>query len=508
MGLMKNAVAGVMRWAATPPPGDDYWYADVGSGQNHAGIVVTPDIALKASSVFSCVKVLSETIGTMPIHMKKKIGNGGEVDAPEHPLDELIRYQPNQIQTAVEFWEMMMLHAALRGTAYAEIVPGPRGAVDQLLPLHTDRVVPERTNNGTGLRFRVTNPHTNHQRVLLPEEMLRIPGLSSDGVTGLRAVDVAAEAIGLGLGADAYAARVFSNDLNIGMALVHPKKLSVDAQRRLVHALMERFSGASNSHRPMVLQEGIKLEKVGQNATEAQLLEARKWQLMEVARYWLIPLHMLGIEQTNTTSEQRAQDFVKYTLRPWVRKIEQAIRRDLIVAKNIYSARINMDALLRADSAARADYFSKALGSGGSPAWMSANEVRAIEGLPPSDQAEANRLGIGTNPRTDQPKALTDGTDRGAAARLIRKEVTAIRKAAMRYAGDEGAFRIWVTAFYGGHVSTVMDGLGIPKDAARAYCDHVRNEVLNANDIEAMIDRWDETRAAEIAETLEQHRGN
>lgn len=508
MGWLQNAVntvnSGLRRYAGTPAPESDYWYSDYSTKANASGVIVTPDIALKASAVYSCVKVLAETIATLPVAMSQETLDGGRKPAPNHPLDELIRFQPNHTQTAVEFWEMLILHAALRGTGYAEIVPGPRGAVDQLLPLHTDRVTPEKLSDGS-LRFKVTNPNTGTTRVLLQEEMFRIPGLSTDGVQGLRAVDLAAEDIGLGMAADAYAARVFSNRLNIGGYLIHPKKLTPEAQKNLVQRLMERFAGIDNSHRPIVLQEGMDFKPAAMMAKDAQLTEARKWQITLIAMRWRIPLFMLGIEQTNANSEQGAIDFVKYTLRPWVRRIEQAIRRDLIVAKGFYVAKFNMEGLLRGDSKTRAEYFSKALGSGGSPAWMTPNEVRMREGMNKSDQPEADRLGVGTNPDTSQPGAvmkITDETIETRAARLVAKHVTAVRKAAQRFADDDDAFAKWTAAFFGGEVSAVMAALGLDKDIARAYCAGQRDAVLETDDLDGLLSDWAETGAEEIAAIL------
>ncbi|KKM58431.1 hypothetical protein LCGC14_1549340, partial [marine sediment metagenome] len=349
MGWMNDAVAAIWRGlsfrAGTPGPTDDFWY-ETPSRMSQAGMRITPDLALKSSALYAVVRVLAETMATMPLQMFRDLGERGREPAPDHPLDEIIRFQPNSWQTAVEFWEMMMFHAVLRGTGYAQIVPGRRGAIDQLWPLHTDRVRVERLKDQS-LRFRVSNPHTGVEQVLLQEEIFRIPGLSSDGVTGIRVVDLAADAIGLGLAADTYAGRVFSNRLNIGGFLIHPGKLSPEAQKGLVNALMEKAAGAENAHRPVVLAEGFKFERGVETARNSQLLEARKYQVAEIARFFRVPLHMLDIDdQTNrSTVEAQAIDFVKYTLRPWGRRIEQAIRRDLIIAKRTYSAKYNMNAL-------------------------------------------------------------------------------------------------------------------------------------------------------------------
>ena len=488
---------------------DGLGFLELGHG-TAAGVRVTPDIALKAAAVHACIKVLAETIATVPLRMKRATA-GGSADASDHPLDELIRYQPNSTQTAVEFWEMMVLHAAMRGVAYAKIIPGARGAVDQLVPLHTDRVQPERLPDGT-LRFRVTNPHTARSEILLQEEVFRIPGMSSDGVTGLRAVDLAAEDIGLGMAADQYASRVFSNRLNIGGFLIHPKKLDKGAQRNLVHALMERFANPENAHRPYILQEGMKFERATMDAKDAQLLEARKWQITLIAMRWRIPLHMLGIFDgaTHSNVEQQALDLVKYTLRPWVKRIEQAIRRDLIVAKSTYWAEFNLEGLLRGDAKARAEYFKAALGSGGHAPWMTVNEIRRIEGLNDIDGGDMIRWPANKQVPSAAAAGLIEGPTepenggaRTRAETLIRRENAAIRRAMMRHASDPDAFRTWAAAFYGGHVSTVVNMLGVPKEAARAYCEHQRAELLAANDVGGLLDRREQHGPAQIAGAIE-----
>jgi len=505
MGLLNRAVAAVWN-VMHPRAGDDFWYTPYGNGRNAAGVIITPDLALKASAVYACVKILAEIIGSLPCEVFRQRSDGGLEPARSHPLNEIVRWQPNDTQTAIDFWTMMMFHAALRGTAYAEIKPGARGAVDQLIPLHTDRVTPECLPDGS-LRFKVSNPHTGEMRTLLQEEVFRIPGLSSDGIKGLRAVDIAAEAIGLGMAADSYAARVFSNKLNIGGFLVHPGKLSEEAQKNLIQRLMERFAGIDNAHRPIVLQEGLKFEKASMDAEQAQLLDARKWQKREVGTFWNIPPFMLGLDDAQGNAEQQAYDLVKYTLRPWVERIEQAVRRDLIVAKGVYLVHFDLDAVLRGIAKDRADYLSKALGSGGSPAWMTQNEARIYEGLNPVDDPRADTLGVGTNPDTSTPASnmAADQATKARADRVVRKEIAAVRKAALRLAADPDGFRSWIKAFYGGHVSFVMETLGIAKGAAKVYCDFQRDTLLKANDTESTLDRWEANLAVEIAATLTKH---
>lgn len=500
---------------------DDFWYME-GGKKTKAGIRVTPDLALRASAVYSCIKVLAETMASLPMSVYRVLPSGDREEYNGHPIAELIRYQPNGIQTAVEFWETTILHSALRGVGYAEIVPGARGAVDQLISLHAARVHTEILRDGT-LRFRFTDPFTGTTRTLLQEEMFRVPGLSSDGIHGLPAVEIAADAIGLGMAADNYASRIFSNNLNMGGFLSSQKKMSPEAQRRLITKLMELFAGGKNVGRPMILQDGIKYEKASMLASEAQLLEARKWQLLEIARFWRIPPHMLGIDDTTnrSTAEEQGRNFVRYTVRPWGRRIVQAIRRDLIVAKGLYEVAFDYDDLEKGNLQARAEYLSKALGAGGSPPWLTQNEARQVEGWNKRPERWADILPQGTNPGgagagSNQPQptalaaptaipAIEDNSAEARAERLSRKENKAFSKALVRHAGEPDAMRDWIKAFYGGHVSCVMETIGLRKNEARLYCDFQKKEALESNDWNALIERREENLAVTIAAVLKEH---
>jgi HK97 family phage portal protein len=502
-------------------PLDDFWYTDLGQGgASAAGVRVTPDIALKASALYACLKLLAETIASVSLQMYRSLVDGGFEEFPNHPLDELIRYQPNDINTAVEFWEFLVFHAGRTGTSYAEIVPGPRGAIDKLLPLHPDRVRAEKLTNGR-LRFNVRDEAVGTERVLTQDEVFRIPGLSADGYRGLRLVDYAADAIGLGMAADQYAGRVFSNNLNIGVILHHPTKLSEEGQKNLIDAFMAKVAGAARAHRPVVLQEGMKAEKFGQTATEAQLIEARKWQIGEVARFLRIPLHMLGLDdQTNrSTVEEQSINFVKYTLRPWCKRIEQAIRRDLITATQ-FSAKFDLDSLMRGNAQAQGEYWAKALGSGGTRGWLTQNEVRKKIGerpLPGGDDlpqaTNAPVTGSENQPTKRKPPANDDDenarkpTDNVlvAATLLVSKEVVALRKAAMKHADDAAAFRTFAGHLYRSQVAHVMTAMQIDKKQSRIRCLALADRIGAANDIALALDELETNGAAELATFAVQH---
>lgn len=498
----------------------DFYYESVGK-RSKAGIRITPMIAMRLSAFAACAKVLAETIASLPVSINKVMPDDGRLPAPGHPVAELIRFQPNRTQTAAEFWESIILHAVLFGTGYAEIVPGVRGAVDQLDFLRSDRVTQDQLRDGT-LRFTYSNPNSGGSRVLLQDEVLRIPSLSLDGVNGMSMLDIAAESIGLGVAADQYASRIFSNNLNMGGFITTQKRMSPQAVRRLIARLMEKYASPENFHRPAVLQDGAKFEPASMKASEAQLLEARKWQIAELARFFRIPLHMLGVDdQTNrSTVEEQSINFVKYTIRPWARKIEQAVRRDLIIATSLYEVKFNLDALERGNLEARRNYWTAALGSGGAPGWMTINEVRVAEGLNRINEPWADQVSRGAYeqqkalpPAADElaaalpapPEKIEDNTPEAVAARVARKENQALRKASIKFAADPDGMREFIKAFYGGHVSFVMQNLQISRDGARAYCAHQRDEALAANDIVALLDRRDEKLAGQIAAVLKQH---
>ncbi len=210
---------------ATPPgPGDDFWYEPFyGSGSN-SGVNVTPDTAMRATAVQACVRVLAETLATLPLKIYERlpdrivengdgtsrIVNGGKKEATNHPLWDVLHSNPNSWQTSFEWREMMMGHIALRGNAYSEIVPGPRGFADKLIPLHPDRVQVKQLEN-LRLVYEYTTPQ-GQRRKFTQDEILHLRLLSTDGILGLSPITMARESIGLSLATERYGARFFTNN--------------------------------------------------------------------------------------------------------------------------------------------------------------------------------------------------------------------------------------------------------------------------------------------------------
>lgn len=358
---------------------DDSWYRGGYGPRSAAGRVVTPDTAMQVAAVFSCVNLLARTLAMLPLTIRKWETNGDTSDAPQNPLWGVLRSRPNDWQTSYDFRSMMMGHLCLRGNAYAEILAGRRGAVDQLIPLHPDRVAVRRNAEGT-LLYNVSEIN-GRVRTLVADEVFHIRGLSSDGVLGLSPITQMREAVGLALATEEHGARLFSNGARPGGILKMTGKLSPQAKRDLKSDWEEMQGGLGNSHRVAVLTEGMEWEQIGLSNNDAQFLASRNFQIEEIARIFQVPLFMLGVTEKSTTwgsgIEQLLIGFVIYTLMPWIVAWEQAISRDLIVAPDVYFPKFNLNALLRGDSATRAAFYKTMVGLHA----MTPNEVREREDM-------------------------------------------------------------------------------------------------------------------------------
>lgn len=359
-----------------------------------AGVSVTPDNALQLSAVYACVRILSSAIASLPLQMYRRLENQGRTLATTHPLYPVLHHQPNPWQTSFEYREMQVGHLLLRGNAYSRIISTGGNPVAELIPLHPDRMEPFWAPNGT-IAYRY-QPEDGPPETLLQDEVHHIRGYSSDGLKGLSPIEMNRESIGLARASEEFGSRFFSNGANLGGVFEHPQALGDKAYDRLKESLKNEFAGGPhNAHKTAILEEGMKWTQIGVPPDQAQFLETRKFQVAEIARIFGVPPHMIADMEKSTTwgsgVEELSIGFVVYSLRPWLVRMEQAIYRDLLTTngKRTFFAEFNVDGLLRGDSQARAEYYSKALGSGGAPAWMTQDEVRQLENLNPKGAAAA-----------------------------------------------------------------------------------------------------------------------
>lgn len=375
-------------WLSHPrDPAIASWF---GGGATASGVSVDPGQAERLAAVGACVRVIAESVGSLPLVLYKRDGKSKEPDAA-HPLYRVLHDQPNEVQTSVEFWEMMARHMLLRGNAYAFIESSRREPVKSLIPLHPDRMQPFRVADGS-VAYRYT-PEKGGQQVYLQEEILHIRDLSDDGIQGLSRIDQAREAIGLGMAQEEFASRFFGNNATIGATIEHPAKLGPEAYARLKEQIAERRGGLINAHKPAILEEGMKWTAIGIPPEQAQFIESRKMQKDEIAMIFRVPPHMIASLDRATFSniEHQSVEFVTFTLRPILTRIEKAIYRDLLTTsgKETHFVKFNAMALLRGDSTARANYYKAGLGTTQQPGWLTQNDVRELEDMNPIEGGDA-----------------------------------------------------------------------------------------------------------------------
>jgi HK97 family phage portal protein len=368
-------------------PDSDFWYTPIGL-ESATGLRVTPDTAMRLSAVFGCVRVAAETMASMPLVVRRKLPDGGTELAEQHPLYELLHDKPNYWQTSFEWIEMMQGHLELRGNAYSLIQPGPNGAVDQLIPLHPDRVIAKRLQNGR-LVYDVRQLDGT-SITYTQDEILHLRGWTSDGINGMSPITIVREAVGTGLAAQDYGARFFKNDAKPGGILEHPGKLTEQAARRLRESFQEAQTG-SNRHKTALLEEGMKYHELGIKNTDAQFLETRKFSRNEICAIYRIPPHMIGdLERaTHSNIEHQGIEFVMYSMLPRVKRWEGILTRDLLSPLNdLYEDQFEiaflMDGLLRGDMKSRYDAYKQGRDGG----WLSINDVRRKENMNPIDNGD------------------------------------------------------------------------------------------------------------------------
>lgn len=345
-----------------------------------SGAVVSPDAAMQVPEVYAAVRVISETIAQVPLILYRRTATGRE-RAEDHWLYTLLRDQPNAWQTAFEFRETLAAHQVLCGGAFA-IKTVVRDEIRELVPVAPDRVTVKQLEPSKKLIFEVARD--GDAPLVVPEErMFHLPGISWNSLTGIAPFWYQRETIGLSMQLRQFAARFFKNGAALRLVLSHPTTMSDEAYKRLKESFDDEFAGASNAHKSMLVEEGVKAEKVSTSAEDAQLLESRRYSKNEVATWNRLQPHLLGDMEraTHSNIEQQSLEFIIYTMAAHFARWEQRVRMQLIPEaerKTLY-AEFLLDSLLRGDTMTRFQAYQLAVANG----WMTRNEVRQRENLNP-----------------------------------------------------------------------------------------------------------------------------
>lgn len=376
---------------------------DLVGNRGDAGEVVTDSNVMALSAVWGCVNLLSGTISTLPLLTYKRAGVE-RIIAPEHPLYRVLHDSPNYDQTAVDFWEFMQVSLELWGNAYARI-ERTAGKITALHPVSPALVLVRRLPNGE-IEYSWTENGRNFQ--VKDRDLFHVRGFGGNPLGGLSTLQFGRNTFSLARAIDRAAGSTFQNGLRPSGVLTFENFLSEQNRAIARNQLGESFTGAMNAGRPMILEGGTKWEQITINPEDAQMLESRGFSIEEICRFFGVPPHMIGHMSQGQTGwgtglEQQVLGFQKFALRRRLKRIEQAIAKQLFTDADRaagVTVEFSLEGLLRGDSAARSAFYASGLMNG----WMTINEVRALENLPGVSGGDLPRMQMQNVPITEAGK--------------------------------------------------------------------------------------------------------
>ncbi|HAD38790.1 MAG TPA: phage portal protein [Plesiomonas shigelloides] len=395
-GRVKSAL---LNWLGVPVTTTTGSFWDEWFGTSSSGKVVTTDKIMRLSTTWSCVRLLSESVSTLPLKVYQRREDGSRVLALKHPAYQVLCRRPNIEMTPSRFMLMVVASICLRGNAFVEKKMIGRKLV-ALVPLLPQNMVVKRLDNG---RLEYTYTEGSAKRVIPTELVMHIRGFGLDGICGLMPTQAGIDVFGAAMAVDEAAAKIFENGLQSTGFLSSENALNKDQRERLRKSL-QSFIGSKNAGKLMVLENKLSYQNVTMNPEAAQLLESRAFSIEEICRWFRIPPFMVGhmTKQSSWASSVEGMNllFLTNTLRPLLVNIEQEIARCLLGDDEDYFAEFSVEGLLRADSAGRAAYYTTALQNG----WMSRNDVRRLENLPPIPGGDIYTVQLNLTPLEDLKK--------------------------------------------------------------------------------------------------------
>lgn len=374
-GRVKSAL---LNWLGVPISLTTGTFWEEWFGTSSSGKVVTADKAIQLSAVWACVRLLSESISTLPLKIYVRQPDGSRKAATDHPAYSILCRRPNSEMTPSRFMLMVVASICLRGNAFIEKKFIANRLVS-LVPLLPQNMVVKRLVTGA-LEYKYTE--NGNERVIPVKNIMHIRGFGLDGVCGMMPMKTGRDVIGSAMAVEESAAKIFEQGLQSSGFLTAEQALN-DDQRERLREYMAKFTGSKNAGKIMVLEGGLKYQGVTMNPEDAQMLESRAFSIEEICRWFRVPPFMVGhtTKQSSWASSLEGMNlqFLTHTLRPLLVNIEQEIDRCLLDSDDDLFAEFSVEGLLRADSAGRAAYYTSALQNG----WMSRNDVRRLENMPP-----------------------------------------------------------------------------------------------------------------------------
>lgn len=375
---------------------------------------LSADRAMRHGAVYACVRIIAGSIAQLPFKTYKSQDDGTAIEVRGHPMARLLRLRPNPRMSAVMFWRSVLAQAVLNGNGYAWLERNRNGRIQAMWPLPKSRVSPSLSTSGLtkGRIIYAITLDDGSQITVDMDDMLHIPGsLEWNGLEAKSPLQAAASAVNVGLEANEFAQRYFENDATPPAVLKYAKIVTPTTADLIRHEWQDKGTG-ENRHKIRVISEGGELEQLEINAEDAQLLETRRFSVEDIARIWGVPPHMIGAidKQTSWGSgiEQQGIGFVTYTLGMHIAATEQELEYK-VFREDGHHCEPDVRALMRGDFKARTEGYRGALGGSAGPGFMSSNEVRRLENLPPVEGGdEVQKWTQGKADATSSPPAAGD----------------------------------------------------------------------------------------------------
>lgn len=336
--------------------------------------VFDTDKALTLTAVWCAIRLLAESVSSLPVSVYSKQANGDKVEDSKSPIYNLVKFKPNYYQNKITFFEFIMLSICTEGNSYVQIVRNNSGTPVQLICLDPSNVSVVVNNNE--LFYQVDGG-----AVLDSSDMLHFKTITDDGVTGLSPIDQCAKALNWGVSLEEFGSTFFSNGAKPSSILQTDRALSDTALQRLKTSFNNNYGKLKNSNSTIVLEEGLTFKPISISPEQAQFLSSRQFSIEEVARIFNVPPHMLKdlSKSSFNNIEMQSQEFVTYTLMPYITRIEQEMNLKLFRTNELGKTFIefNVNGLLRGDVKSRTEAYKTAITNG----YMSINEVRQKENM-------------------------------------------------------------------------------------------------------------------------------
>ena len=384
---------------------DVYKYPDTGT--------VNTETAMKYTAVFSCIRVLSETLASAPVKLYRKKDNGDREEANDLAVYDILHNRPNDEMTPFSFKEMGMISLNTGGNMVSERLVNRRSELVGLYPYEWSLVKIKRDPNTKKLIYKIGEG--KDEKTLSREEVFHIPGMSIDGVVGISPIQYATQAITLGLQYEKYGVNFYRNGALPSGVLETEKELGDKAFDRLRADFEKSYTGLKNAGKPIILEGGTKYHPITINPIDAQLLESKYFQIEDIARIYRVPQHLINKldRSTNNNIEFQGLEFIMYTMLPWFKRWEESQNMQLIAKdarKAGYYTEFKMDTFLRGDTKTRAFSYAQGRQWG----WLSVNDIRRLENMngigPDGDiyMQPLNFVKAGEEAMNDQYKAMAE----------------------------------------------------------------------------------------------------